>query len=59
MIRISIDLEMQKRVNINEPYEVEYCTKELGISQNALQGIIDMVGDSVEKIRDYINRTKK
>lgn len=48
-----------KRINMNEPYEVEEWTRELNVSKLDLKAIIDLVGDSSEAVRDYIKRHRK
>jgi len=42
------------RINVHENYEVEYWTKELGISSEQLRNAVAAVGTSAEEVRKYI-----
>lgn len=44
------------RINLSEDYEVQYWTKTLGISRERLQELVRQHGDSVEKIREALNK---
>ena len=39
------------KINMSEDYEVKYWAKELGITRDELQKVIDKVGDSVAAVR--------
>jgi hypothetical protein len=41
----------RSRVNLSEDYEVEYWTKELGISKERLIEIVGRMGSSADKVR--------
>ena len=42
------------RINVNEPYEVEYWTKKFGISSQQLRGAVRAVGVSVKRVSGYL-----
>ena len=42
------------RINMGEPYEVDYWTRALGISKEKLAAIVAKVGDRVEAVRREI-----
>jgi hypothetical protein len=44
------------RINLSEYYEVQYWTKTLGISHERLEELVRQHGDSVEKIREALNK---
>ena len=41
----------RSKINMSEDYEVKYWAKELGITRDELQKVIDKVGDSVAAVR--------
>lgn len=41
-------------VNMSEDYEVEYWTRELGVSKAELQAAVRAVGNSATKVREYL-----
>jgi hypothetical protein len=43
-------------VNLHEPLEVEYWTKELGVSKWDLAGLVRKVGTSVSAIRRELGK---
>lgn len=43
-------------INIHENYEVEYWTKELGISAEKLRQVVKDAGTSVKAVREYLNK---
>jgi hypothetical protein len=45
-----------KLINVNENYEVEYWTKELGISKDKLKEAVNAVGTSVAAVREYLKK---
>jgi hypothetical protein len=47
------------RINMSEPYEVRYWTKELGVSEDELRQLVNEHGGSAEQIRDAVGRRKK
>ena len=46
------------RINVNEPYEVEYWTKKFACSPQQLRGAVKAVGVSVKKVEQYIQDKK-
>ncbi len=49
----------RSRINIHEPYEVEYWTKTLKVSKQKLKEAVEAVGTSVTKVRDYLGEKRK
>ena len=43
-------------INVNEEYEVEYWTKELGISKQQLMDAVQQVGTSIKAVRELIGK---
>jgi hypothetical protein len=41
----------RSKINMHEPYEVKYLTKELGVNRDQLQKLIDKVGNSAASVR--------
>ncbi len=46
----------RKLISLNEDWEVKYWTEALGVSSKDLQQAIRKVGNSVEKVREYIEK---
>jgi hypothetical protein len=44
------------RINVNEDYEVDYWTKALGVSAEALRSAVDQVGVSADAVRAHLAR---
>ncbi len=44
----------QKRINVHEPYEVEYWTKTLKVSKEELKDAVGAVGTSAGKVREFL-----
>lgn len=42
-------------INLNEEWEVTYWTKELGVSEPDIAETIQVVGNSADKVRAYLN----
>lgn len=42
------------RVNVNEAHEVQYWTRELGVSEAQLKAAVQAVGVSAEAIRQHL-----
>lgn len=42
------------RINVNEPYEVDYWTRELGVSEALLREAVAAAGVSAENVRKYL-----
>jgi hypothetical protein len=47
------------RINVHEPYELEYWTKELGVQAHILKEAVSSVGTNVEKVRSYLRRSSQ
>jgi hypothetical protein len=45
-----------QRINVNEPYEVNYWTKTLGVSEQKLRDAVRAVGVSVAAVRRHLGR---
>jgi len=44
------------RINVGEPHEVAYWTKELGCSEAQLRAAVKVVGPMVANLRNHLNR---
>jgi hypothetical protein len=44
------------RINVNENYEVEYWSKELGVSPDKLRQVVKDAGTSVKAVKEYLNK---
>ena len=42
------------RINMNEPFELRYWSKELGVSLAQLKAVVDKVGDTTDAIRQEL-----
>jgi len=47
------------RVNVNEAHEVQYWTRELGVSEAQLKAAVQAVGVSAEAIRQHLAKTAR
>jgi hypothetical protein len=45
-----------KLINLNEDYEVQYWTKELGVSKEKLEEAVNAVGSSTAAVREYLGK---
>jgi len=45
-----------RRVNIHEEHELDYWTKEFGVSKEELIKAVDAVGTSAEEVRKYLKK---
>ena len=41
----------RSKINMHQPYEVKYWTKELGVDKEQLQRLVDKVGNSAAAVR--------
>jgi hypothetical protein len=48
----------RSRVNTSEKWELDYWSKELGVSSEKLKELVGRVGPSVEKIRAAVRQHK-
>ncbi|GAB3436395.1 DUF3606 domain-containing protein [Massilia solisilvae] len=46
----------RSRINMNEPWEVKYWTRELGVSQEELARAVQQAGNSVTAVREQLKR---
>lgn len=46
----------RSRINVNEPYELEYWTKELGVSATKLKELVAKHGVMVSAIRKVLGK---
>ena len=44
------------RINMSEDYEVRDWSESLGVSRERLQEAVDAVGNSADKVREYLKR---
>jgi hypothetical protein len=44
------------RINVNEPYELEYWTKELGVSEAKLKELVKQHGVMVADVRKAVKK---
>ncbi|NVM79289.1 hypothetical protein FHW83_005126 [Duganella sp. SG902] len=42
------------RINVNEPHEVDYWTKELGVTKQRLQQLVKEAGTSAKAVREKL-----
>jgi len=42
------------RISLSEDYEVRDWTKSLGVSEEELREAVDAVGNSADKVREYL-----
>jgi len=50
------DYRDRDRINRNEPYEIEYWTRTLGVTKDKLLRAIDAVGVMVKDVRGYLGK---
>jgi hypothetical protein len=46
----------RKRINLNEKWEVDYWTRELGLTKQELERAVKAAGDHVDSIRQHLGR---
>lgn len=44
------------RINLSEDYEVQYWTKELGVSEKELRDIVQAVGNTSKAVRERLGK---
>lgn len=44
------------RINMSEDYEVRDWSESLGVSRERLQEAVDAVGNSADKVREYLRK---
>jgi hypothetical protein len=46
----------RQRINLNEKWEVDYWTKELGLSKDELERAVREAGNQVTAVRQHLGR---
>jgi hypothetical protein len=46
----------RSRINVNEPWEVQYWTKELGVTEQQLRDAVSKVGVMVTDVRRHLGK---
>ncbi|AVR99031.1 DUF3606 domain-containing protein [Pseudoduganella armeniaca] len=46
----------RSRINVNEPWELRYWTKELGLSEDELREAVKAAGTSVNAVREHVGK---
>jgi hypothetical protein len=44
------------RINVNEPHELRYWTKALGVTEEQLKQAVNQVGVSVDKVKSHFGK---
>ncbi len=47
-----------KRIDVNDPSEVAYWCKSLGVSKEELKATVEAVGDSAKAVKEYLAHEK-
>jgi Protein of unknown function (DUF3606) len=50
--------EDRKRININEPWELDRWSKELGLTKDQLRAAVRKFGSAADKVRDEVKKKK-
>ena len=48
------DFRDRTRINVNEDYELQYWSEELGVSKEEVREAVEKVGESVERVREFV-----
>ncbi|MFD2368168.1 DUF3606 domain-containing protein [Pseudoduganella sp. GCM10020061] len=48
--------EDRSRINVNERWERDYWTRELGVNDEELERAVKAVGPSVKAVREYLRK---
>lgn len=46
----------RSRINVNEPWELRYWTKELGLSEDELREAVKVAGTSASAVRQHLGK---
>jgi len=49
--------EDRSRINVNEPWELKYWSKTLGVTPDRLKEVIRQVGTRTEDVEQYLSST--
>ena len=47
------------RINVNQDYELRDWAESLGVDEHELRNAVSAVGDSVERVREYLKSGKQ
>jgi hypothetical protein len=48
----------RSRINLHEKWEVQYWTKELGVTEEELEQAVKTAGSSAEAVREHLSSTR-
>jgi hypothetical protein len=48
----------RSRINLHEKWEVQYWTRELGVSEEELEQAVKQAGNSVNAVREHLSGTR-
>jgi hypothetical protein len=48
----------RSRINLHEKWEVQYWTKELGVTEEELQEAVKTAGSSANAVREHLSSTR-
>jgi len=48
----------RSRINLHEKWEVQYWTKELGVTEEELEQAVKQAGNSVNAVREHLSGTR-
>ena len=51
--------EDRKRININEPWELDWWSKELGLTKDQLRAAVRKFGNMADKVREETKKKKQ
>jgi len=49
----------RKRININEPWELDWWSKELGLTKDQLRAAVRKFGSAADKVRDELKKKQQ
>jgi hypothetical protein len=50
--------EDRKRININEPWELDWWSEELGLTRDQLRAAVKKFGNMADKVREELKKKK-
>jgi hypothetical protein len=51
--------EDRKRININEPWELDWWSKELGLTRDRLRAAVQKFGNMADRVREETKKKKQ
>ena len=51
--------EDRKRININEPWELDWWAKELGLTKDQLRAAVKKLGNMADRVREEVKKKKQ